>query len=85
MIEIIPYLLMKNADPYPINDVSFLYEEEENPEYLQELNYKVEKKVCVKTGKAFYRLPTFNNFNFIYRGNCKTRKGGLLDLFRLNP
>jgi DNA polymerase III epsilon subunit-like protein len=54
MIGIIPYLLMKNANPYGLRKVTFVYEEEENIDYLNEFRYVAKnhpttKKVVVET------------------------------------
>lgn len=54
MTEIIPYLLMKNANPHIMVEISFIYEDEENPNYLTDLGYRFERKICVKSKKAFY-------------------------------
>jgi len=56
MIEIIPYLLMKNANPYLMRTVNFFYEEEENLDYMAKLGYGVEKRTCAKSKKAFSLL-----------------------------
>jgi len=63
MVELIPYLLMKNANLYNMRSIGFLLEGEENLDYLKELDYKSERRVCVKTKKVFF--PVSMNRTFI--------------------
>ena len=54
MIGIIPYLLMKKADPYSLISIRFNYEDEENLDYMLDLGFNSPKKyVCVKSKKPF--------------------------------
>lgn len=82
MIEIIPYLLMKSANPHLMKDIVFLFEEEEKTEYLLDLGYSLERKVCVKTNKPFY-LINANSLSisrtFIGELICKDR----LDIIKI--
>lgn len=41
MVEIVPYLLMKGANPHVFSDINFLYEGEEDPNYMKELGFEV--------------------------------------------
>jgi len=59
MKGLIPYLLMKGAGPYRMRQVSFVFEEEENLDYLKEFGYVLVKKTCMKTKKVFYELPPY--------------------------
>jgi ankyrin repeat protein len=67
MIGIIPYLLMKNADPYFLKQIGFLYEEEkEDLEYLKEFGCgdsidPIEKKICTRSKRAFFDIDTPKN------------------------
>lgn len=58
MIELIPYLIMKKADPYLIRDIMYIYEDEKYPDNTIELlmarGLKVERKVCVKSERPFF-------------------------------
>lgn len=56
MIELIPYLLMKNANPYRMRSVAYVYEDEENTDYLKELGVIPTKKTCMTTKKAFFDI-----------------------------
>jgi len=58
MIELIPYLLMKNANHYLMRDVAFLYEGEENLDYLIYL-FPLVKKTCRTTNKVGYETSGF--------------------------
>lgn len=69
MIELISYLVMKGADPYPLNDVGFLHIYEENPDYLLKFSCNAEKIKCVKTGEEFFKFPIVNSIQFIYKRN----------------
>lgn len=45
MIEIVPYLLMKGANPNIFSDIRFLYEGEEDHNYMREFGYEVKNTV----------------------------------------
>ena len=63
MVEIIPYLLMKKADPYLIRPVSFFLPEEENLDYMLDLGYKIEKKTCVKSKQEYLAVAAPGGFS----------------------
>lgn len=69
MIEMVSYLLMKGADLYTLNDVGFVYDYEENPDYLTTFGCEVQKLTCVKTGNSFFRFPISKSLQFRYRRN----------------
>ena len=69
MIGLIPYLLMKNADPYQMRKINFFYEGEENLDYLQEFDCKIEKKICAKSKKVFFHINSPINMSRSLRGD----------------
>lgn len=63
LIGLIPYLLMKNANPYLMRTITYVYEdEEENLDYLVELGFTGKKQICAKTQQVFFHIPTYYNF-----------------------
>lgn len=60
MSEIIPYLLMKGSSPYLMSSIGFLYEDEEDINYLVDLGYdeELERKVCEKSKRPFCKINT---------------------------
>lgn len=63
MIEIIPYFLMKKADPYLMRSVNFFHEGEENLNYLKDLGYEVQKRTCVKSRKEYLAVMAPGSFS----------------------
>lgn len=53
LVEIIPYLLMKKADPHVMRRFNFLYENIEDYAHMKELGYNVQKFSCAKTNRTF--------------------------------
>jgi hypothetical protein len=58
MIELIPYLLIKKADPYLIKELKFIYEGEENPEYLTKIGCATQRYECAKTNIPFFEIQS---------------------------
>ncbi|MCE5315984.1 MAG: hypothetical protein LLG04_01295 [Parachlamydia sp.] len=58
MIEIIPYLLqIKNANPYLMRKITYIYEDEDQINYLKDLDltdFHVTRKICTRTKKPFF-------------------------------
>jgi|GEM_PF-4999841 len=71
MVGLIPYLLTHNANPYAMRGVSFLYQDEENLLYLEDIGVKHEKKVCSKSLKEYF--STYYYDSIIGRTRCMER------------
>lgn len=72
MIGLIPYLLMKNATPYRMRLISFVYEDEENTDFLKTLIY-MQKITCTTTKKIFYATSSDFKRNLIGDAIVKNR------------
>lgn len=73
MIGLIPYLLMKKADPYPMSEIGFLYPEDENPDYLLEFAFAPQKKNCTKSKRDFFAFQGSFKRNLVGCVICKDR------------
>jgi hypothetical protein len=66
MKEIIFYLLTKNADPYLMRELKFIFEGEENLNYFEHLGKPLHKTICAKTKRGFFlvnsNLPMTRSF-----------------------
>jgi hypothetical protein len=68
MIEIIPYLLMKKAEPYFMRPVGFFFPGEEDLDYMKDLGYKIEKKTCVKSKQDYLAVMAPGCFSRTFIG-----------------
>lgn len=84
--EIIPFLLRKGADLYRFREVNFIWDEKENLDYITELGFTAEKKVCVKSKRAFYPIsPLRMSRTFIGDAIVQNRLDILQLLYKLHP
>jgi uncharacterized pyridoxamine 5'-phosphate oxidase family protein len=65
MKEIIFYLLTKNADPYLMREIKFLFEGKDNLDYFDHLVKKPNKTICAKTKRGFFLVNPPITISFI--------------------
>lgn len=80
MVEIIPYLLMKGSNPYIIADVGFLYEGEEDPEYIKEVGGQIKHVMGIDPKIA---IIAFYNTNYKRNFICEVIAKNRLDIIEI--